>query len=68
MNTHLQAQHFANYGPSYKLDACNRLLNLTMIKDAMRKCLDSEEYENFSRDVDNELKNKRESEGARQFT
>ena len=65
MNTHLQAQHFATYGQSYKLDACNRLLNLTMIKDAMRQCLDREEYQNFSRDVDNELKNKDDVDGMR---
>ena len=65
MNTHLQAQHFATYGPSYKLDACNRLLNLTMIKDAMRQCLDDDEYKKFSHDVNNELKNKDDVDGMR---
>lgn len=65
MNTQFQALHFAIYGPNYKFEACNRLSNLAMIKDAMCSCVDSEDYRNFCQDIDKELHHKDEVDGMR---
>ena len=65
MNAKFQALHFAVYGQDYKFEACNRLSNLAMIKDAMRCCLDSEDYTSFCHDVNKELNVEDELDGIR---
>ena len=65
MNTQFQALQFAFYGPNYKFEAFNMLSDLTMIKDAMRSCLDSEDYKTFSQHVDKKLNQKDEVDGMR---
>ena len=55
MSIKFQALHFALYGPDFKVEACDRKLNLDLVIDAMRAVLDKEEFTDFKADVNKEL-------------
>ena len=55
MSIKFQALHFALNGPDFKIEACDRKLNLDLVIDAMRAVLDKEEFSQFKADVNKEL-------------
>ena len=55
MSIKFQALHFALYGPDFKIEACDRRLNLDLVIDAMRAVLDKQEFTDFKADVNKEL-------------
>ncbi len=65
MTIKFQALHFAIYGADYRTEACHRLLNLSLIKDAMKTLLDRDEYKEFCLDVEHELSSKDDLDGIR---
>jgi hypothetical protein len=60
-----QALHIALYGPSFRLETRHRTLNLGLIRDAMRTVLDSEDYEEFVRDLQQETNHSDGIDGMR---
>ncbi len=50
--------NLAFWGPSYKVDACHRLIDLSLIMNAMRQVVDNGEFQEFEADVEQELHQK----------